>query len=55
MAMEINDSNLAHLANYISQTLSPDPNVRKPGKIKKQSFIQHKLNLFIRDGICMYL
>lgn len=31
--MEVTDENLATLANYLQQTLNPDPNVRRPGKI----------------------
>lgn len=30
--MEVTDDNLATLANYLQQTLNPDPNVRRPGK-----------------------
>lgn len=31
--MELNDENLALLAQYLHQTLNPDPNVRRPGKV----------------------
>lgn len=30
--MEVNDSNLGQLAAYLQQTLSPDPNVRRPAE-----------------------
>lgn len=30
--MEINEENFQKLAQYLQQTLSPDPNVRRPGK-----------------------
>lgn len=30
--MEINEENFKTLAQYLQQTLSPDPNVRRPGK-----------------------
>lgn len=30
--MEISDDNLRTLGQYLQQTLSPDVNVRKPGK-----------------------
>lgn len=30
--MEINEENFKLLAQYLQQTLSPDPNVRRPGK-----------------------
>lgn len=30
--MEVTDENLATLANYLQQTLNPDPNTRRPGK-----------------------
>lgn len=33
--MEVTDDNLARLASYLQQTLNPDPNVRRPGKSKK--------------------
>lgn len=29
--MEINDANLQTLSEYLRQTLSPDPNIRRPG------------------------
>lgn len=29
--MEISEENLATLAQYLQQTLNPDPNVRRPG------------------------
>lgn len=29
--MEINETNLQQLGGYLQQTLSPDPNVRRPG------------------------
>lgn len=35
-AMEINEENFKLLAQYLQQTLSPDPNVRRPGKLKKE-------------------
>lgn len=31
--MEINESNFKILAQYLQQTLNPDPNVRRPGNI----------------------
>lgn len=31
--MELNDTNFQTLAQYLQQTLSPDPSVRRPGKI----------------------
>lgn len=34
--MEINEENFKLLAQYLQQTLSPDPNVRRPGKLKKE-------------------
>lgn len=40
--MEVTDENLATLANYLQQTLNPDPNVRRPGK-----YIQAKLMLIL--------
>lgn len=30
--MEINEDNFKTLAQYLQQTLNPDPNVRRPGK-----------------------
>lgn len=33
--MEVNNENLQLLAGYLQQTLSPDPNVRRPGKLFK--------------------
>lgn len=32
--MEINEDNFKTLAQYLQQTLNPDPNVRRPGKKK---------------------
>lgn len=30
--MEINENNFERLASYLQQTLSPDPEVRRPGE-----------------------
>lgn len=32
--MEINEQSFKLLADYLEKTLSPDPNVRRPGKWK---------------------
>lgn len=32
--MEVTDENLATLANYLHQTLNPDPSLRRPGKLE---------------------
>lgn len=37
--MEINESNFKILAQYLQQTLSPDPNVRRPGKRKNVGYV----------------
>lgn len=31
--MEINEENFKSLAQYLQQTLNPDPSIRRPGKI----------------------
>lgn len=31
--MEVNEENFKTLAQYLQQTLNPDPNVRRPGEI----------------------
>lgn len=33
--MEINEENFKLLAQYLQQTLNPDPNVRRQGKLKR--------------------
>lgn len=38
--MEINEENFKTLAQYLQQTLSPDPNVRRPGKLQSFHFNQ---------------
>lgn len=30
--MEVSDDNIRTLSQYLLQTLSPDPNIRRPGK-----------------------
>lgn len=37
--MEVTDENLATLANYLHQTLNPDPSLRRPGKLEWHSKI----------------
>lgn len=45
--MEINAENLAQLAGYLQQTLSPDPNVRRPGKILFCLMLRNFINFSI--------
>ncbi|XP_028160985.1 exportin-2 [Ostrinia furnacalis] len=55
--MEVTDENLATLANYLQQTLSPDPNVRRPaekfleGVEVNQNYAILLLHLIDKDGV----
>ncbi|KAL0861429.1 hypothetical protein ABMA27_008973 [Loxostege sticticalis] len=57
--MEVTDENLATLANYLQQTLNPDPNVRRPaekfleGVEVNQNYAILLLHLIDKDGVDM--
>ncbi|KAJ0171405.1 hypothetical protein K1T71_012955 [Dendrolimus kikuchii] len=57
--MEVTDENLATLANYLQQTLNPDPNVRRPaekfleGVEINQNYAILLLHLIDKDGVDM--
>lgn len=44
--MEISDENLQTLARYLQETLNPDVNIRRPGKLKEFSFEKSFQNAF---------
>lgn len=39
--MEVTDANLQLLASYLQQTLSADPNVRRPGEYVRERACVH--------------
>lgn len=47
--MEINEENLRGLAQYLQQTLSPDPTIRRPGNFYCTIF--YFLSPFLRRSI----
>ncbi|CAH2986728.1 unnamed protein product [Chilo suppressalis] len=57
--MEVTDDNLVTLANYLQQTLNPDPNVRRPaekfleGVEVNQNYPVLLLHLIDKDGVDM--
>lgn len=44
--MELNEDNFKLMAQYLQQTLSPDPNVRRPGKKVRLYTFKHLLQQF---------
>ncbi|CAG9793023.1 unnamed protein product [Diatraea saccharalis] len=57
--MEVTDENLVTLANYLQQTLNPDPNIRRPaekfleGVEVNQNYAILLLHLIDKDGVDM--
>lgn len=50
--MEVNEENFKTLAQYLQQTLSPDQNIRRPGKLNhfvRYFFFHSQITFFIRS------
>lgn len=53
--MEVTEENLATMANYLKQTLSPDPNIRRPGKIIQIFYVSYQYMQLFKKYIDTYI